>query len=758
MTEPQASLAQFLLAPRSLAIVGQSNDAGKTAGRPLKYLRQAGYAGRLYPINPGRDTVLGERAWPSLAALPEVPEHVYVVAPTDASVEAVAESGRLGVKVATLLADGFTEAGAEGEARVRRLRAICAETGIRVVGPSSLGVVDLRSKALITANAAFDETEFPSGRIFAASHSGTMIGALLSRGKARGIGFAGLVSVGNEVDLSLGDICALTLDDPGIDSYLLFLETMRNTAALRRFAVAAAERGKPILAYKLGRSSAARELAVTHTGALAGEDDVADAFLSACGIARVDTLEGLLEGLPLLTRVPAAPAARRMAVGVVTTTGGGATTAIDPLAMRGITIAPPSAETLARLKAAGIDVKPARLVDLTLAGTRYEVMKATLDILTSAPEFDLVLCVVGSSARFCPELAVRPIVDSAGAATPIAAYLTPEAPQALAMLSSAGVPNFHTPEACADAIAAALRRQVPVPLSVSGSQVSTQVQAADIAKACATTFPPPLRGRDRERGKTDSAFGTTPLPTPSPQGGREQAKFAATAVPSSSSQQHRGAHLVDELAAYELLAKHGLPCAPSVALDANLETAPALRFAYPVAVKALSAELAHKSDAGGVVLNVADGPALVIACRRIRDNVAARGLDITRVLVQPMVSGIGEMLIGYRVDPDVGPLIMVAMGGLFTEIYRDRSLRLAPVDLPIAREMIGEVRGLVTLNGFRGKPKGDLDALAHAIVALSRLADDPAVREAEINPLIVLAAGEGVMAVDAVVRLARQYP
>jgi acyl-CoA synthetase (NDP forming) len=687
-----AELAQFLLAPRSLAIVGQSNDAGKTAGRPLKYLRQAGYPGRLYPINPARDTVLGERAWPSLAALPEVPEHVYVVAPTDPSVEAVAEAGRLGVKVATLLADGFAEAGPQGDARVAKLRAICAETGIRVVGPSSLGVVDLRSKALITANAAFDEAELPPGRIFAASHSGSMIGALLSRGKARGIGFAGLVSVGNEVDLSLGEICALTLDDPGIDAYMLFLETMRNTRALRRFAAAAAERGKPILAYKLGRSAAARELAVTHTGALAGEDDVADAFLAACGIARADTLDGLIEGLPLLQRVPVANTARRMAVGVVTTTGGGATTAIDPLAMRGITIAPPSADTLARLKAAGIEIKPARLVDLTLTGTRYDVMKAALDILTTAPEFDLILCVVGSSARFYPELAVRPIVDSAGAGKPIAAYLVPEAPQALAMLSRAGVPNFRTPEACADAIAAALRRRVPVAL-------------------------PPQRDH-----KTGVATG------------------GAT-------------RLIDELEAYALLGRHGLACAPSLALDANVATPPALPFAYPVVVKALSANLAHKSDAGGVALNIVDGAALVTACQRIRTNVATHGHNITRVLVQPMISGIGEVLIGYRVDPDVGPLIMVAMGGIFTEIYRDRSLRLAPVDLAAAHEMIAEVRGLATLRGFRGKPKGDLDALAHAIVALSRFAEDPAVIEAEINPLIVRATGDGVVAVDAVVRL-----
>ena len=305
-----STLREALFAPQSVAIVGQSNDPSKTAGRPLKYLLQMGYAGRIYPINPGRDSVLGQRAWPSLKALPEAPDHAYVVTPTDAAIDAVAECGKLGVKAATVLADGFTEAGAEGDRRVARLREICASTGIRVVGPSSLGIVDLRTRAMLTANAAFDEPELPSGRFFAASHSGSMIGSLLSRGKARGLGFAGLVSVGNEVDLSLGEICEATLDDPGIDGYMLFLETMRNTDALRRFALAAYKRGKPIIAYKLGRSEAARELAVSHTGALAGEDDVADAFLADCGIARVTTLDGLIEGLPLLMRVPVATSRR----------------------------------------------------------------------------------------------------------------------------------------------------------------------------------------------------------------------------------------------------------------------------------------------------------------------------------------------------------------------------------------------------------------------------------------------------------------
>jgi acetate---CoA ligase (ADP-forming) len=692
------NLRQYLFAPRSVAIVGQSDDPAKTAGRPLKFLRQMGYAGRVYPVNARRERVLGERAWPALAALPEPPEHVYIVTPTDAAVAAVEDCGRLGVKVATVLADGFAEAGREGLAREARLRTACARSGMRLVGPSSLGIVDLRSKAMLTANAAFDETELPVGRIFAASHSGSLIGALLTRGKARGIGFAGLVSVGNEVDLSLGDVCAATLDDPDIDGYMLFLETMRHAEALRRFALAAAQRKKPIIAYKLGRSAAARELAVSHTGALAGEDDVADVFLKSCGIARVDTFDGLLEGPPLLARVPAADGGRKR-VGVVTTTAGGATMVIDPLASRGVTIEPASAETLARLAAAGIEVKPARMVDLTVAGARYDTVKATLEILLAAPEFDLLLVVVGSSARAQPEATVRPIIESAGAGKPLAAFIAPDAPAALAALAGAGVPNFHTPEACADAIAAALSRRPP------RSSFASR---------------PDVGGRDHYRHDEE------------------------------------GGRVLDELAAGALLDRLGIARTPAVTLDAAIGQAPALPFPYPVAVKVLSAEIAHKSDVGGVALDVSDGTALVAAIRDISTRVAERqpGARVARVLVQAMVAGLGEALVGYRVDRDVGPLVMVAAGGLFTEIARDRSLRLAPVDLAEAQEMIAEVRGLLPLAGYRGRPKGDLDALARAVVALSRLADNPAIAEAEINPLIVRAAGDGVVAVDALVKLA----
>lgn len=688
------SLRQALLAPRSIALVGASDDVSKTSARPLQYLRRAGYEGKIYPINPRRPTVLGETAWPSLAKLPEVPDHAFILTPTEDAVDAAAECGRLGVPVATILASGFSEGGEAGHKLVARLQAICAETGLRILGPSSLGAISLHQKTIITANAAFAEPDLPRGGIFVASHSGSLLGGLISRGKARNIGFAGLVSVGNEIDLSLGEICSATLDDPAVTGYMLFLESIRHAQDLRTFALAAAARGKPVVAYKLGRSAAAAELALSHTGALAGEDDVAAAFLADCGIARVFNFETLLETMPLLQRLPARPAAARLnkRVGVVTTTGGGAAMVVDELSMRGIDVVKPSDETFARLTKAGVQAHHERIIDLTLAGTRYDVMKAALDTMLSAPEFDVVVAVVGSSARFQPDLAVKPVIDSASSAKPLVTFLVPDAPQALNLLADAGVPSFRTPESCADAVSAALLRRV------------------------ATAQAKPLHD--------------------------------ITAKPTKQ---------LDEIAAYALMKQVGVPHAPAVAVDINA-TSITLPFAYPVAVKLLSAEIAHKTDVGGVVLNVGSEAELKAAMAKIADSVKTHRPDavVSQVLVQPMTSGLGEMLLGYRVDPEAGPLVLLAAGGVTTEIYRDRSIRLAPVDLDTAKSMIAELAISRVFQGFRNKPHGDMDALAQAIVAMSRLAldKDTVVVDAEINPLIINRVGEGVVAVDALVALA----
>jgi len=687
-TASPSSLCESLLYPRSIALVGASDDIRKTGGRPLQFLRRAGFAGRIYPINPNRAEVQGEKAWPRLAALPEVPEHVFVLSPTDSVVPTVQECADLGVKLVTILASGFSETGAEGVEREAALREIARNSGIRILGPSSLGVVNPRNGLMLTANAAFAEPDMPRGKVFVASHSGSMIGALVSRGKARGVGFAGLVSVGSEVDLGIGEICAATLDDPAIEGYVLFLESLRHGDAIQAFAREAARRGKPVVAYKLGRSSAAAEMATTHTGALAGEDDIADAFLKDLGVVRVEMLETLFEVFPLARRIPLG-SGRGQRVGVVTTTGGGAAMVVDQLGIRGVTVQPVSAETLAQLQAAGLPGSAGRVLDLTLAGTKYEVMKKALDILLEAPEFDLIVAVVGSSARFNPDLAVKPILDSTGHAKPLLAMLVPEAPEALAQLTQAQIPCFRAPEACADAIAAVFARRVP--------GVPATVRAAPA---------------------------------------------------------HGPAAALSEAQAYALLDTLQVPHAPAATFDMAAPPA-TLPFDYPVVAKLCSAQIPHKTEVGGVVLGIQDAPGLAQAFATLQQNLRERapGIACDQVLVQPMRRGLAEVLVGYRVDADAGPIIMLAAGGIWAEVMRDRSIRLAPVSVATARAMIGEVKMLQTLSGLRGKARGDLEALAQAIANLSQLAlrPDLQVSEAEVNPLMVMPEGQGVMAVDALI-------
>lgn len=682
--ESTAALAQALLHPASIALYGASDDVSKMGGRPVQFLKRSGFAGRIYPINPKRSEIQGLQAWPSLQSLPEVPDHVFVLTPTDTVIPAVRESAALGVKMVTILASGFSESGAEGVQREEELRKIARETGIRILGPSSLGVVNPRTGLVLTANAAFAEPDIPPGKVFVASHSGSMIGALVSRGKARGVGFAGLVSVGSEVDLNVGEICAATLDDPAIEGYLLFLESMRHGTELRAFARAAHRAGKPVIAYKLGRSAAAAEMATTHTGAIAGEDDIADAFFKDLGIARVGVLDALLETFPLAKRIPLESAPKR--VGVVTTTGGGAAMAVDQLGIRGVVVEPPSAETLKRLEQAGLPCTPGRVLDMTLAGTKYETMKGTLEILLAAPEFDLVLAVVGSSARFQPQLAVKPIVECAGQPKPLAAMLVPDAPEALAALTAAGVPCFRSPEACGDAIAAVLAR--------------------------------------RQQGQEPR------LPAPGP------------------------ARTLSEVQAYGILDAVGVPHAPVVLRRFGGEADP-LPFSYPVVAKVCSADIPHKTEVGGVLLNIGSDEELVVAMATLRSNLNEKAPKAIcdEVLVQPMQKGLGEVLVGYRVDADAGPIIMLAAGGIWAEIAKDRSIRLAPVTVETAREMVLEVNALKPLTGLRGKARGDLEALAHTVSALSQLALRPELRvaEAEVNPLLIMPEGQGVTAVDALV-------
>ncbi len=688
-------LAAPLLAPRSVALIGASADPGKTTARVQRYLRKHGFTGALWPINPKHREIFGEPALPSISAVPEPVDHAFILVAAEAVPGVVAECGEMGVRCATILADGFAEEGAEGSALQARVLEAARAHGVRLLGPNSMGLINLTDGVALSVNAALDAPAFVPGNLGVLSHSGNLLGTLLSRGHARGIGFSKLVSVGNEADLDIAELGEMLIDDDATHAILLFLETIRAPRRTEAMARRAAAAGKPVIAYMLGRSDAGRELSASHTGALVGSDEAAGAFLSDCGIIRVDMLEALFEAPPLVIG-RRAPEARPRAVAVMTTTGGAGAMVVDRLALAGVEVAPPPADVIEALAGRGIRIGPGRLVDMTLLGARPEIVGAVLEALLASPHCDLVVVVAGSSAQFQPDLVVQPIIANAGAGKPVAAFLAPQADESLARLAAAGIAAFRTPEACADAVRAYFDWRPP--REFDRPPVGDPGEAARRLAGAA----PDVRGA--------------------------LAVFEALGVPSAES------HVIEDL--------DGLG-------DADV------RGLYPAAAKVLSPDIAHKTEAGGVALGIADEAALREACRRILDAVAAAAPGARRsgILVQRMETGSAEALVGYRVDPQVGPIVALGSGGTLTEIARDAVVRRAPVSLADAHAMIDEVRGLVTLCGYRGAPAGDRDALARAICAVSDFAalPGPGVREAEINPLIVRAEGEGVVAVDALI-------
>jgi acyl-CoA synthetase (NDP forming) len=695
---PMHELSQALFNPRRIALVGASGDASKNTARPQRFLRKHGYTGTILPINPGRPEILGEPAFPTLEAAAaslggERIDHVFIMTPAASVLALVHDCVRLKVPVATLFSDGFAERGEEGRALQEEIVAVARAGGVRLIGPNAIGVIDTHANCPITVNATFEGDELLRGNLAIISQSGSMMGSVMSRAQARGFGFSRLVSVGNECDIGVGELVDLMVDDPNTQAILLFLETFRDAPVLAAAARRAHAAGKPVIAYKLGRSEIGQVLAASHTGAMTGADDTASAFFRANGIVRVGTLEALLETAQLLVRFPLArraPDARRR-VSVVTTTGGGAATVVDQLGLYGIEIVPPTAEVIRQLAEKKIHVGDSPMIDLTLAGTKKEIYSAVLDAVLASDNSDAVLAVVGSSAQFHPHIAVEPIVG-ARPVKPLVTFIAPAADTSLDLLRAGGVPAFRTPESCADAIRCYFDWQPPVERGMAAP-----ASLAEVGRLIAAAAGAPLNERD------------------------------ATAVFSAL----------------------GIAAAPSQVLTAPDEGS---TITYPVVAKVLSRDVLHKTDAGGVVLGIPDAARLKDAYGRILDNVRARHPDarIDGVLVQKMERGLAEVILGYRDDPLVGPVVIVGAGGTLAEIYKDYAIRSAPVDLAEAQRMISEVKALALVRGYRGLPLGDIDALAAAVVAFSTLALLPGtgVAEAEINPLLVKPAGEGVVAVD----------
>lgn len=694
MTSTKTVWTEALMAPATIALIGISDHSTKMTGSPMRFLRKHGYSGAIYPVNPRHETVQGERSYPDIASVPAEVDHAYILVNTDDALKAVKDCAKAGVRVATLLAGGFADAGPEGFSKQQELVEAAREGGMRLIGPNSLGVVNFYNGLTLTATPALNTNKLIPGRLMVLSQSGSMMGTLVSRGFARGIGFSKAVSVGNEADLTVGHIGEAFVDDPDTDAFIIFLETLRDSDALARFARAAFAANKPIIAYKLGRSEVGREMAVSHTGALVGSDRAVDAFLKHHGIIRVDHLETLFE-LPSLLIGRSPPKSTSPAVGVVTTTGGGAALVVDRLGLVGIETRSPSPAALAQLADRGLHVHPGRVIDLTMAGTRYDAMQSALNVLHDSPEHDLILTVVGNSAEFNADLAVQPIADSGVGAKPVVAFLGPNADIALRKLADANVPAFRTPESCADAIQAYLTWRPPVDVLRSKSN-SSQVQM--------------VISRLSDEG-------------------------------------------VNELVAMQLFSALGVPTTAGIVMDLGAPVPSNLT--YPVVAKILSPDIVHKTEAGGVVINIATSGHLKTVAEQIVASVKKKqpAAQIDGVLIQPMEQGLAEVLIGYRRDAQVGPLITLACGGVLAEIYDDTAVRVAPVDEEGAKQMIEEVKGLLPIRGYRNLPKGDTSALIKAIVAVSRLADFPEINEAEINPVIVRREGEGIVAVDALLSI-----
>ncbi|HEX2825074.1 MAG TPA: acetate--CoA ligase family protein [Burkholderiales bacterium] len=683
-----STLRKAFLQPKSVALVGATPDLKKVNSRPQRFLERFGFKGTVYPINPSREEILGLRAYPDLKSAPGPIDHAFIMVPAPAVPAVIDQCCELSIPVATLFSAGFAELGDEGKARQRAMVEQARAAGLRLLGPNCMGVINVHDRIPLTVNAVIEREELVPGPLSLVSQSGSMTGSILSRAQARGLGFSKIISVGNESDLGVGELADMLVDDEDTGAILLFLETFRDADKLAEAARRAYAAGKPVIAYKLGRSPVGRATATSHTGAMTGPDELATAFFREHGIVRVDTFEGLFETAQLVIGQKP-PKGKR--VSVVTGTGGAAAMVVDRLGVLGADVVGPSPEVIAKLAGKDIHVSDAPLTDIPMGrseGGRYSTI---LSALLSSDHTDAVVSVIGSSAQNPQTIVERVLAASPRDAKPLGVFLAPRADNGLVQLQQSGVASFRTPESCADAVNAYLNWRAP------GERPEDKANAAS---KVAARFSTP-RVSEREAG--------------------------------------------------ELFAALGIRTADHVVLKTGDE---AVEPAGPFAVKLLSPDILHKTEAGMVKLNVSRESAGAEAKRMLQD--AKQRYPQARVdgiLVQQMERGLAEVIVGYRRDPEIGPVVLLGMGGVTAELIKRIAVRVAPVTLETAREMILEIPELGILRGFRNLPKGDVEALAQAVRAMSLLAavDTRVVSDAEINPLIVKEEGNGVVAVDGLV-------
>ena len=689
---------QKLMEPRSIAIIGASTDPKKTAGRPIAYLQKHHFKGKIYPVNPRVEEISGLKCYPDIGALPETPDVAIIMVGTDKALSAVKELAALGTPAAIVLTSGFAEHGPEGLKKQEEL--IAAAGSMRILGPNTIGMVNITDDIPLSPSSALEMNEFPKGSVSVISQSGGILGSLLSRATACGLGLSKLVSTSNEADLGLADFVDYLVNDSSTKVIVLYIESIRHPEKFRASALRARQAGKPIVVYKVGKSEAGVKAAISHTGALAGSDKMYDALFKQVGIIRANTFAEFLD-------IPAALASGRVLKGkrvaILTSTGGAGTLVADSLGEWGFETPVPDEKTAARLRAlqpgdqAVLDRNP---IDVTLAGLQPDLLRSAIGALLDSPTYDALILILGSSSLSMPDLMAGAVRDCMLTSDkPVIAYVSPHAPIAGALMTKLGVPAFSQPESCSVALSSMFH----------------------VSKLKENTLAEGLVARSSKNLDIDALHGSL---------NEHQAKnlFAAFGIAGVK----------------ELVVSAG---------QAHFDAASEL--GEKVVVKILSNEILHKTEVGGVALNVpVSGIASKIAVMALEVKEKS-GVTIQEFLVQETASGGMEFMVGMHCDP-LGTAILVGMGGVTAELFKDTQMRLISPGKALSGdevlEMLKELKTWPLLDGYRGRPKCDVKALVEAIVSFSELVAslDGRLIECEINPLFVFSEGKGIKAADGI--------
>lgn len=691
----QGSLSA-LLAPGSVALVGASEDVARIGGRPLRYLREAGFKGAIYPVNPNRETVQGYKSYPSIASIPETPDVAMLAVPAHATVQAVRDCAAKGVRAAIVFSAGFAEADEQGRAHQEELSQIAKASGMRVLGPNCLGVFNSTLGYYGTFSAILDREFVKPGPVAVVSQSGAYGSHIAHLARERGLGISHWITTGNECDVDVAEALAWTVEQSSVNVVMAYAEGVRNGAAF----IAALERArklrKAIVFMKVGRSEVGAHAVQSHTAALAGADAVFDAVFRQYGVWRAQTTAAQLDVAYACARgiYP-----RANTLGIFTLSGGFGIQMADDASAAGLDVTPMAEDAQRDLKAMLPYASPRNPVD------------ATAQALTDLPLMAKYIAAMLEKGRYT---IFAGIFGSGPASRTFAASLR-EVIEAAAKASRGTIM----------ALTMAAPTEVVRSYEEKGFLVHEDGSALMKALGALAFFQ-----KSFETSLTDA-----PALEPA-------ARVALTG----------GA--LSERAAKQILSGAGVAFLPEALVGPDEDAgATAAAIGFPVAIKLSSPDIAHKTEIGGVELNVKDAESARVATATILGRARSERPDarIEGVLVSSMAPKGVDIIAGVARDPAFGPIVVFGLGGIFVEVLKDVTFRVAPFDVDEARRMIREVRGYPILLGVRGAPPSDVEALAKLLSSLSLLAaaNIDTIESIDLNPVRVLSSGKGLVALDA---------